>query len=245
MYSYFNLRLEDGEAPERVLDASIAKAYSDATQQGAYNTLIPKGDKENLSKKAKNKGYPEIKSAIQELLKKDSKLEFEKWHKDICEKLCGENGIYSDVCHAYGDDTFSYGNAQKWVNMSLKYLCILYEIYKEYNKESICTFCDKYGEKIKKYEKDFHVPVDSYIIKAVYDKREEGKGIELPLKKDEKGKKYGIEQYVSWSKWDNKDDEYTKFQKSLRNSNLLKDEDSPLDWENKEWIKQKANKKEK
>ncbi len=211
MYSYFKLRLEDGKDPEKVLNASINRAYLDATQQGAYNTLIPKGDKGGLSENAKEKGYDKLKGAIQELLEKD--WEFEKWHEDICKKLCGE--VYREVCYAYGKDTFSYGNAQKWVNMSLKYLCILYQIYKKYYPA--CGFCKNYGKKIEKYEEDFHVPVDSYIIN--------------------KGKEYGIAQDISWSKWEKED--YTPFQDSLRASVSLEEGETLLEWEHKAWIEQK------
>lgn len=236
LYSYFGLKLEDGNDMDKVLEKSIGKAYSDATQQGAYNTLITKNCKakkcmekyecrecpKKKSDEAKKAATEEINKKIKSLLENGLVVfkTFNDWHKKICGELCE---IYEKKgINTKEKKTFSYGNAQKWVNMSLKYLCIIYGIYKVYMSE--CKFCESYERYIAKYEKDFHVPVDSYIINAVKGK----KCVDLPFE-------------VPWSKWDKS--EYENFQSSLlkylEDSNFLTDEKSPLDWENEMWIKQK------
>lgn len=73
---------------------------------------------------------------ILEFLKKD-KSNYDEWHEDLCKKLV--------------DLRYTYGQAQKWVNMTMKYLYILG--YK---------FNDKTIEKL-------HVPIDSKIIEKAQD----------------------------------------------------------------------------
>ena len=62
------------------------------------------------------------------------------------------------------EKAFSYGNAQKWVNMTMKYIYILHAVYKE--KAAKCDFCNTYGDQIDILMCDLDVPVDSYILKS-------------------------------------------------------------------------------
>ncbi len=67
-----------------------------------------------------------------------NKTSYDKWHEELCDK----------ILEAYAPSviTFNYGQAQKWVNMTMKYLLLLR------------------NEKAQALEKHFHVPIDSYII---------------------------------------------------------------------------------
>lgn len=66
----------------------------------------------------------------------NSQIEFDKWHKKCCDKLI----------EAFESQEFFYGQAQKWINMCLKYLSMLEHSMVE-----------------KQYEY-FHVPIDNYIM---------------------------------------------------------------------------------
>lgn len=70
-------------------------------------------------------------------------VSYDRWHKDIC----GEIVEYFSTL----DIIFTYGHAQKWVNMTMKYLYILDE----------ADFSDVFDF--------FHVPIDSIIIDLAAD----------------------------------------------------------------------------
>ena len=104
---------------ECMLEYIIRKAFFDATNQGAFNTLIEKDDvrKSNIEG-AKASATEALSKAIKEY--KEPKGEsFGSWHSDICAK------VKSSYDAKGFEEEFSYGNAQKVVNMTLKYLYIL------------------------------------------------------------------------------------------------------------------------
>ena len=78
--------------------------------------------------------YTEINSLLSKTIKEQS--EFDKWHKECCDKLI----------KTFEKQLFSYGQAQKWINMSLKNLSMLEHKLVE-----------------RQYE-FFHIPIDNYII---------------------------------------------------------------------------------
>lgn len=124
---------------------AIMAAYRDATNQGAYNTLFKKDldhieDLRGESKEARNKSALFLSEKISD--SENMKNGFDEWHADVCKKLVE---FYKEI--RVGDDNFfTYGNAQKWVNMTMKYLWMLGLL----------------PENIK--EKDLHIPIDSFIM---------------------------------------------------------------------------------
>ena len=62
--------------------------------------------------------------------------DFDKWHKECCDKLI----------KTFDKQLFTYGQAQKWINMSLKNLSMLDH------------------QLIEKQYEFFHVPIDNYIV---------------------------------------------------------------------------------
>lgn len=224
LWTYFNLTFDDGKKASNVLNRCIEKAYFDATQQGAYNTQIPE-DKKEASKAAKEKGIEILASKTNDLL--TAKWDFDQWHKDICNAL---EHNYEELLSTY---LFSYGNAQKWVNMTLKYVYTLYWLYHAFSPK--CEFCVKYGALIDNYAHCFHIPVDSFMIEALWREKE----IALPLKgKASRSKEYkNPSEYVKpWSKWS--EQEYKDFQKSVRDhAETVLGKKNQLEWEGPEWIK--------
>ena len=114
---------------------------------------------------------------------------------------------------------FSFGMAQKWVNMYNKYMWL-------------------FG---KKDDIDLEMPIDSYIIDALYD----NKIISLELCIDKnlcnktwngivKGKKRASDYIKPWSQWDEK--QYSAIQEVIRKS--VSNDSTILKWENELWVSQ-------
>jgi hypothetical protein len=117
------------------VSASIDRAYLDfrRTLRGLQE-YVNRSNVKSATEKA-------VYDAIIELTSSPiaSQEEFDIWHKDTCDELRSK----------FGDFHFHYGQAQKWINMSLKYLFIL----------------DK--PRIAPYWQYCHVPIDRDILRAV------------------------------------------------------------------------------
>ena len=234
VFTYFGIDFNDDF--DTLLKSAIKVAYNDATMQGAYNAL----EKENVESIKYNNVAHKLESAIKDDLLKDNSKGYEQWHKDICKELVE---CYEKVTSNNKNPAFSYGNAQKWVNMTMKYLYILSEIFHDFNKNH--NF-ENYYDIIQKLYKELQVPVDSFIIESVWDEKKQIEGIPYIIGKLNKatygdGKnipgKYNSEKVVPWSKWTDK--EYFKFQKTLSSNQ------PPLDWEHKAWIEIAKKRREK
>ena len=140
--------------------------------------------------------------------------DFDDWHKAKCEEIKEKmNGNYETVNNS--DEkvlkkSFTIGQAQKWVNMTLKYLWLL----------------DALPDNID--ENDLHIPIDSYIIEIAYDNKnkfENALGL-LEEKPEE-----------SWSKL-TKYENYFKIQKAIRKAikTNATNETIPIKWESLAWI---------
>lgn len=155
MYTYFGIVPEETyekmyKGKEEYLNycrkKAIIKAYSDATNQGAYNTLfkkeIPNVEKlKSYSKKAKKEAATIL---FEKIKGYEKECTFDNWHDKLCNEIIEK---YEKVNN--GPPFFTYGNAQKWANMSLKYMWIL-----DLLPESFA-------------EEELHMPIDRYIISAL------------------------------------------------------------------------------
>lgn len=119
----------------------IKKAYNDATMMGAYNTFI--------SKELYDESYlaycNATKLIIEEIynvkVNRSTQESFDKWYKKTCGKIIGcYDGVNSNK------SIFTYGNAQKWLNMALKYLWLLGALLNDIKENRL------------------HTPIDSYIL---------------------------------------------------------------------------------
>lgn len=218
MYSYFEL--DFGSEKEEVIQNSIYKAYTDATNRGAYNTLLLSEDKEK-SKAEKVNGIALIKEFINEI----DGNNYEALHKYYCTEL---TNAYSDIRDANKNQCFTYGNAQKWLNMTTKYLYLLSYLYQQFNPES--DYYKKYGEKFISLKEKLNIPIDSFILQKVWDDIAD---VDVPLREGKKRvNKYSSEKVIPWSKWDDKT--YDVFYGELSESDKINE---PLiDWEGPAWI---------
>lgn len=204
---------------ETIVNAAIEKAYIDA----ASHVLSIEGGNE----KAKKKGLKIIRDNIG---KKDYYADFDSWHNTLCQDLQDMEEAKSDL---------SYGVAQKWVNMTLKYLLCINGIIDNEQLKKVTSISDNY-----------HIPIDSYVIEALCREMETDPSVVLPAKRTsgedqsqqfyckEKSKignnrkplwEYSApqEKIQPWSNWDDKD--YEEFRKNIsKKYNLI--------WETTTWI---------
>lgn len=231
IYSYFGIvpqNLFDSKTKKERSDDSyhdycvkrvIIQAYRDATNEGAYNTLFKKGltDREELVANSKAARRKSAEFLLKKIKKLNTVVDFDKWHgEEVCKELV-EN--YETV-KSEKITFFTYGNAQKWVNMTIKYLWMLGLLPSNINAN------------------DLHIPIDGFIIDALWKEQD----IEFPLI-DEKtttrsfAYKKPSDKVKGWSNWVDK--EYEVCRKSVKGT------DYTLAWENEAWIEQAEERKKK
>lgn len=210
LYSYFGITLDSDH--KDVLQKVIDRAYRDASSH--VLSICNECEKEEK----KTSATELIKRKIEQLLKE--KNDYNEWHKCLCRKLCKE---YEKCDFGVGRE-FTYGIAQKWVNMTMKYLYLLNSIYSHDS-----DYCQNIGLQIDNISASLHIPLDGYIFEAskiskdeVINKKVKGLGIS----KDQ------IPANEKWSKVKNYD-EYMEYQNALSDKieNLF-----PIDWEGPAWI---------
>lgn len=224
--------IEDDKKDNDLLLKCANRAYLDLNRTLKFKK-VSKEDKDNYNRLQSQKSRFRkgisiiIRDNIADLLRETPK-NYDKWHKETCAEVIEKADEY-DVLQ----EKLYYGQAQKWVNMTIKYMWIT----------------EKWKNKLDKFQKDLHVPVDSYILQGVWEdetlKLEDKKAI-LDSVSNEKGKerlevspKFNDQSVYSWSKWDY--EQYKDFQTNLRK----KLEGKQFAWEGKTWIKiaqKRANK---
>lgn len=205
-YAYFNIT--KGDSMNDLLRKCANKAYMDLCRTIKFKT---EGGNIKAEYKAKIcdmlvNNYDVLINAVNST--DDKQTVFDKEHKRICEEICSK---YSEISE------FTYGQAQKWLNMMLKYVLLI-------EGDSVLKSC-------------LHIPVDSYIMQAVGSDNPKLKyclKLECVPKKDGTVGKYSESTSKPWSKWSY--EEYIAFQNSIRTAIAESDYNSPIEWENKAWI---------
>lgn len=194
---------------------AIMVAYRDATNQGAYNALFTK-ELENRNILIENSNTAQNESAkylLKQIGKLSSTADHEEWHRETCKELVQK---YKDSGVNDNGTFFTYGNAQKWVNMTMKYLWMLELLPDNLNVEEV------------------HIPIDSFIIDAMWSDQ----NVNLPLRPEngDRSKTYAkpSDHVLGWSQWD--DIMYGAFRSGLP-------EKYSLCWENDAWIEQAEKRK--
>lgn len=233
VFAYWGISFDDDIGT--ILEKIVRKAYKDASGQGAFNALIGENDTD-LRKNADSAKKEAIEEVIAAIRKPDT---YQNWHNQLCERICEIFRKYdvkkSDVY------IWSYGNSQKIVNMSVKYVVLLSSIFNKLDKrneaqEELCEI----GQFFTKNISDLDIPVDSFIIEALWEENAKTpyatiQIIKEKIKKDGTLGVYSSGKYKSWSKWDQ--GEYETFEKSLKDyvKNQIEFE-NPFDWEGHAWI---------
>lgn len=174
-YSYFG-NLKDP------IEAASNRAYRDMCRTLDFKN-ITENDKTNFKK--------EVKAILKNIMKNEDKNqninniknqdEFDTWHQGICDKIIKKSKKIEKIKETdEGKEEkiqFTYGQAQKWVNMTIKYLYML----NDHTFDNVFDF--------------LHVPVDNYIFKAVKD--------ELKIKKPTKKSWSRWDNYEEYLKYQN------------------------------------------
>ncbi len=233
LYAYFKLDIHATE--EEIVQKALDRAYSDATNEGAYNTRLyddmknptdaEKKERKAASDQVRTHASEHIRALLKGLVSCENENAFDKEHRKVCQALV------KDYEKALGIRKFTYGNAQKWVNMTLKYLYLLGGAY------HACGCTKAFQTGINRCKAWLHVPIDSYIIEALY------KEIDLPKRKDGRSfdriKKLAYNTIQSdllpWSQW--AETQYIGVFDSIRkHGQIICAADCALVWENQAWI---------
>lgn len=212
---------------DTLLDRGIARAYRDASSRVGYF-----GDLQIEENKEAFEGACGVLKDKIEQATFSNQESFNKWHEKICA------GIKPG-----GSDQTCYGKAQKWLNMTLKYLAVTYAVLLLFGKTSH-PFVEFYEKKLANAERFFHIPIDSYVCDALcwsglLDDNEEGANSlkeSIPVKKESKPlpkqpskAASPYDSYIkSWSQWNQ--DEYKNC------ASQLKEQQLDLNWETRAWI---------
>lgn len=135
-YAYFNMT--KGDSMNDILIKCAEKAYLDLCRTIKFNTEnkdTRKGAKQKICEMLVHE-YDILENAVKGSDEKQNAFDCE--HKRICEEIIN---TYSEISE------LTYGQAQKWLNMMLKYVLMTAE-----------------DSALKNY---LHIPVDSYIMQAV------------------------------------------------------------------------------
>lgn len=186
IYSYFGITFKNDS--KEILKAAAKRGYNDATMRGAlvfkkkfnkniddskYISEYNKCEKKRAAIRYVGK-INAVNLVIESFNKLKKSVDFNIWHKELCDtlvKTVNDNyyNLLKENCNElYNLEEnhqryFTYGNAQKFVNMFLKNLYVLTVISSLYKEdENAKTWHNEYEWIIDK-SKDFHIPLDSYI----------------------------------------------------------------------------------
>lgn len=200
--------------PSYTFDKACNNAYADMARHVLHIVEKPLGEK-SVRETAKEEAKNFLKVQLR-VVRFKSQNDFDKWHTGTCRELIK---IYKkNECFDENEQpSFTYGHAQKWLNMLFKYLYVY-----EYDDEFKDFFKDK-TELIKL----LHVPIDTKILEEAH-------------------KAFGLEKpNCGWSQMD--ENTYMDFQQKLKdkimaNSNPPYGEEDgriPFYWELMVWSKPK------
>lgn len=209
----------DDECPILV-DAAIDRAYQDASSH------VLSIDGGNDSAKAAGK------KAIERAIEGYPCKAFDDWHDSLCLILSGSDREPKPIT---SQPHITYGIAQKWVNMTLKYLAVVHEGVRDRNGAFDDYFNERFGADATEGEASFHIPIDKYIASALCflgeeDHRDDTDAL-MPRREGFAGKNlsgyaHPYDKIVPWSQW--RRDNYLKFRKALPH-------EYNLEWESRAW----------
>lgn len=238
LWNMFGISSEDMACTDPQCQRAIAEKCADTAFLDLRRTLRYNDQSSESDRKAfRDEVNGIIADELSELLSKTEQGGFDEAHNEICEEII-KAAKNSSVIKS---EEFHYGHAQKWLNMTLKYMYLL----------------GLWEEEFERVIPWMHVPVDNYILKAAAFSESERKSSKSKHKKssecylklneavpeidgDESGQtRYGSYRWKSkaWSRWNR--EEYCHFQNELRKAISEKEEwDCPFFWEEDAWIEQ-------
>lgn len=248
MFGYFGCTSEqiNSMCPCSKIRMCAERAYLDWNRTIEYEKKVSEKDKESFI----NNGCTILIRGISGILEhkelydvwsETNQTVFNTLHSGICEEIenfAKDQKTKSDpntyLLKQKGEKRFYYGQAQKWLNMTLKYMDLL-----DLNN-------------VRRIRKLLHVPIDRYILRAAASpkgSRYHQENTSLNIKYAQKNCTcnesivklgyYSEGTSQAWSRFDKND--YTQLQIAIRKAIQEKswtDIKCPLDWEAKAWIEQ-------
>ncbi len=219
--------------PDKALEKCIDRAYLDFNRTLRFEKDVDENQKENWRKDCGELLLKEINELIEqwpiEQSPQTTMQVFNDWHEKLCRELVDRSrDIKNKTNKPLFRESFTFGHAQKWVNMTLKYMLII----------NIDNW------KMDRLVPHLHVPIDNYILQYVRDEEtERGNKSPCVLSFDPSSKvvciyaenKIRIDSAkYSWSKISDYDD-YKAIQEQLKG---LADKENkwPIVWENYAWL---------
>lgn len=222
VYCYLGISPANSDCTEEEYKSYVAekcanRAYRDFNRTLRFNKAVSDTNRREFI----NKLCKQVASEAIKLISNATESTFDELHKEVCEKIIreaeGKSYENEKVLAQNGTKSFYYGQAQKWINMTLKYMWLL----------------GIWSDDFERIASKLHIPIDSYIITAVCKDNQEWREFEIPIKANVKQTdKFNIDKIEPWSKWDDKT--YIKFQTSLRKHII--NEGHPLEVENELWL---------
>lgn len=214
VYSYFGCDIK--ELADGGKKKCARRAYLDLARTVKYkysSSELDKAKKDPDKCEYRNMQNNTITNTCQNLISSienypGDNTDFDSWHKNECRKIQDTmNDTKLDNGEKLLKEDFTFGQAQKWVNMTLKYLWLLDMLPKGISAE------------------DLHVPIDSFILEAL---KNDNSDISC---KDGTYKYQG----EAWSQLTT--DNYDTIQKEIRKVAKKKENNTPIEWESTAWIK--------
>lgn len=200
---------------KEVLGAAVNRAYRDAATRGSY---VPDPTQKEQSEKTRKRMVTVISGAVRKLV--SGPLPFDEWHAQLCRKV---RSGFARIRHKKGGSAFTYGNAQKWVNVTMKDLYVLASVFAHYAPDG--AFSRKIGRPLLEMANKLHAPVDSYILR-------EADRLHVPLPRKDPTKPASKANRLPWSVWDD-EQVYVRFQQDLADAVAPA---SRMEWEARAWI---------
>jgi hypothetical protein len=237
-YVLFGIRYDVAkEHKDEALEKCAKSAYRDLRRTLAYSTSV--NDLEGSKDSKQRQEYIEKKRQFRDEVVKDILFridwllknwptDFDDWHKTTCQAIIS---MAKKRTSLFKEDAFFYGQAQKWLNMTLKNMVVM-GLWDE-------------DDNFRAIKSSLHVPVDSYIMEAA-SKLDDS--IPIPRSDNKAAGKYSPGASKPWSQWGENEDgknEYELFQAALREAIINKSNaTSPIEWESTAWISIAEKRKE-
>lgn len=208
-YSLFNIKYDElADDRDYALIICAQRAYLDMNRTLQFN-VSDKKKRENF----RDRICAIIITGINKLLKCFDKSEFDCKHSEICYKITAAAKGTNILKHRNNcEEVFYYGQAQKWLNMTMKYMRIM----------------GFWADELKPLGSYLHVPVDNIVMQKASDI-----GVKLPRTDGSSGKY--TDNTLPWSKWE--PENYTTFQNELQGrSKEVSPQELPMEWESRVWL---------
>lgn len=211
LQAYFGLSDCDLNDEETLIAKCCDRAYKDMCRTLRFNKV--EGD--SINKDDWKKRVSDVVIEAIGNIDPDS-VAFDDYHETTCENMMEVSceGVFGE------GEKLHYGQAQKWFNMTCKYLYLL----------------NYRGDKLNKISESLHAPIDNYIIQIATTNNTTAPDCRFAL-----GIDTSDTPSVAWSRWDST--EYKCFQKKLRERlDVWNEENSSnlslIEWECYAWMEQ-------